>query len=301
MLPSGVVTFWFTDVVGSTRMWETEGEAMGPAMVRHDAIIESAVAEARGLLVRPRGEGDSRFAVFEAPVDAVVAAAELTVALHTEQWPTSQQVRVRTALHTGEADLRAGDYYGDVVNRCARLRSVAHPGQVLLTATTAELVELALPPLLTVRYLGEHKLKDLTRPEQVFQLVDERLPGEFPPLVTPRQAESTAMPQTVRAGAGTVMAQLEGAYGRVVPVGTNGVHVGRMPDNALALDDPKVSRYHAVVAWTSVGFVVADLNSTNGTRVNEEPVVGRSLLADGDELIFGDHRFTFQLLSDWRP
>src|SRR6059058_4056182 len=120
-LPSGVVTFLFTDIVGSTRAWEREPDVMAAAMARHDLLVEEAVAAARGSVVRPRGEGDSRFAVFTSPRDALQAAAALGVALSAERWPTSTPVRVRAAISTGEADLRAGDYYGDVVNRCARL------------------------------------------------------------------------------------------------------------------------------------------------------------------------------------
>ena len=123
-LPSGVVTFLFTDVVGSTRLWEADPAATSLAMARHDELIETAVVAAGGVLVRPRGEGDSRFAVFISPTAALTAAADFSVALAGELWPTSVPIRVRAAVGTGEADVRAGDYYGDVVNRTARLRSV---------------------------------------------------------------------------------------------------------------------------------------------------------------------------------
>jgi class 3 adenylate cyclase len=135
-LPSGVVTFLFTDIVGSTRTWEAEPEAMSVAMIRHDEVIDLAVTQAGGSLVRPRGEGDSRFAVFTSPSDALAAAAHLSIVLQTEPWTTTHPIQVRVAVHTGQADQRAGDYYGDAVNRCARLHALAHPGQILTSAST---------------------------------------------------------------------------------------------------------------------------------------------------------------------
>jgi predicted ATPase/class 3 adenylate cyclase len=183
-LPTGTITFLFTDVEGSTRLWERVPDAANRALMRHDALIETCVANHAGLLVRPRGEGDSRFAVFAQATDAVVAAAAIQRTLAAERWPTPTPLRVRMALHTGEADLRAGDYYGSAVNRCARLRSIAHGGQTLLSGTTVDLVHEALPPKLQLRDLGEHRLKDLSRPERVYQLIVPGLPDEFPPLTS---------------------------------------------------------------------------------------------------------------------
>jgi predicted ATPase/class 3 adenylate cyclase len=181
-LPTGVVTFSFTDVEGSTRLWEQHPEAMRQAMRQHDELIEAAVASNGGVVVRPRGEGDSRFAVFLRPTDAVAAARDIQHSLAAEPWPTPRPLRVRMALHTGEADLRAGDYYGADVNRCARLRAVAHGGQTLLSQPTFDLVRDALPTDVSLRDLGEHRLKDLQRPEHVFELDVVGLPAEFPPL-----------------------------------------------------------------------------------------------------------------------
>src|SRR3954468_20972939 len=130
-LPTGTITFVFTDVVGSTRSWEAEPGTMGEAMARHDYLVEGAVDAHDGAVVRPRGEGDSRFAVFSKASDAAGAAVDIVRVLASEHWDLASPLRVRVALHTGEADLRAGDYYGSAVNRCARLRSIAHPGQIL--------------------------------------------------------------------------------------------------------------------------------------------------------------------------
>src|SRR5437773_12285145 len=168
--PSGTVTFLFTDIEGSTVLWEKYPEQSRIAMNRHDEIVEDVVGRHDGMLVRPRGEGDSRFAVFSRATDAVVGAAALQEAFHTEQWPTPAPLRVRIALHTGEADLRDGDYYGTAVNRCARLRAVAYGRQTLVSGVTYDLVFDALPPGMELRDLGEHSLKDLQRTEHIFQL-----------------------------------------------------------------------------------------------------------------------------------
>ena len=183
-LPSGMVTFLFTDIEGSTVLWEQHPEQARTALKRHDEIVEDVVDRHNGMLVRPRGEGDSRFAVFARATDAVSGAAALQKALHTEPWRTPTPLRVRMALHTGEADLRDGDYYGSVVNRCARLRSAAYGGQTLLSGITYNLVLDELPSGLELRDLGEHSLKDLQRLEHIFQLNVAGLPSEFPPLKT---------------------------------------------------------------------------------------------------------------------
>jgi predicted ATPase len=155
---------------------------MGAALARHDVLIEQLVAEHGGVVVRPRGEGDSRFAVFTRASDAVAAACSIQIALGNEQWALSGPLRVRMAVHTGEADLRQADYYGPAINHCARLRSVAHGGQVLISAVTANLVREALTPELTLRDLGEHQLKDLEQAERIWQLVHPQGQTDFPPL-----------------------------------------------------------------------------------------------------------------------
>ncbi len=125
-LPTGTVTFLFSDVEGSTRLWEGHPEAMRTALARHDHLIEQTVAQHSGQVVRPRGEGDSRFCVFARATDAVAAAATIQQALRAEPWPMPAALKVRLALHTGEADLSEGDHYGSAVNRCAWLRAIAH-------------------------------------------------------------------------------------------------------------------------------------------------------------------------------
>jgi predicted ATPase/class 3 adenylate cyclase len=194
-LPTGTVTFLLTDVEGSTRLWEQDPVAMRAATARHDTLVDEIVAGNGGILIRPRGEGDSRFAVFARASDAVAAAAALQAALTAEAWPTPTPLRVRMALHTGEADLREGDYYGTAVNRCARLRVIAHGGQILVSQTTHDLVRSALLDGVGLRDLGEHRLADLTLPERVYQVVYPSLQAEFPPLKAPDSHPNNLPPQ----------------------------------------------------------------------------------------------------------
>jgi class 3 adenylate cyclase len=183
-LPTGLVTFLFTDIEGSTALWEQEPAAMRAAVARHDALLGAGIEGHGGVVVKSRGEGDSFFAVFGRASDAAGTATALQRVLQAEAWPTDASLRVRMALHTGEAELRDGDYYGEAVNRCARLRAAAHGGQILLSEATAGLVREAYPEGVTVRELGEHRLRHLTRPERIFQLLAPGLPAEFPRLNT---------------------------------------------------------------------------------------------------------------------
>jgi hypothetical protein len=164
-------------------------------LARHDRIIEAAVERYGGVVVRPRGEGDSRFAVFARASDGVASATAIQQGLQAEGWPTQTPVRVRLALHTGEADLWEGDYYGRTVNRCARLRAIAHGGQALISQATYELVQDDLPPGISLRDLGQYRLKDLQRPERVFQLVAPGIASEFPPLQHGITSTTAGMPR----------------------------------------------------------------------------------------------------------
>jgi class 3 adenylate cyclase len=129
--------------------------------------------------VKAKGEGDSSFSVFTSPAQAVAAALELQQALAAEPWPLPAPLAVRVAIHAGEVQEREGDFYGPVVNRCARLRAIGHGGQVLLSAVAAELVRDDLPKGAYLRELGVHRLKDLAAPERVVQLChpDLRIPS----------------------------------------------------------------------------------------------------------------------------
>ncbi len=183
-LPTGTITFLFTDVEGSTRLWEQHPRAMRAVMARHDRLLTEVFEQHDGMVVRPRGEGDSLFAVFVRASDAVAAALAGQRALLAEDWGEVGPLRVRMGLHTGEADLREGDYYGSAVNRCARIRAAGHGGQILLSHATAQLVRSALPAGSGLLDLGRHRLRDLAEGEQLFQIAAPGFPDVFPPLRT---------------------------------------------------------------------------------------------------------------------
>ena len=182
-LPTGTVTFLLTDIEGSTRLWEDRGAAMASAVARHYEILDGSVAVHRGVRPIEQGEGDSLVAAFTRASDAVAAALAAGSALRREEWPEGIDIAVRMALHTGEAQLRDERYYtGPSIIRCARLRALAHGGQVLISNTTADLLAEALPDGAALLPLGVHRLRDLRQPERVFQLIHPSIPVRFPPL-----------------------------------------------------------------------------------------------------------------------
>ena len=176
------LTFLFTDVESSTRLWEEHPDGMRSALHSHDAIIRTAIADADGEIVKTTGDG--LMAVFGAPAGAVTAAIAAQRALSEQAWPDGCAIRVRMGIHTGEVESRGGDFFGPAVNRTARIMSAGHGGQVLLSEATAGLIEDGLPDGATLRDLGEHRLKDLGRPQRLFQVAHPGLPVEFAPLMT---------------------------------------------------------------------------------------------------------------------
>ncbi len=179
-LPTGTVTFLFTDIEGSTTRWEQYPEAMRAALARHDTLLRSVIITYGGFVFKM--VGDAVYAVFAVPADAVSAALAAQYAVSTEEWGEVAPLRVRMALHTGVAQSRDNDYFGPTLNRVARLLSSGYGGQVLLSTVTHELARDSLPEGTSVKDLGEHALKDLLRPEHVYQLTSPDRPGEFPPL-----------------------------------------------------------------------------------------------------------------------
>ena len=173
MAPSGTVTFLFTDIEGSTSLWERDDEAMNAALAAHDEILRSCVDAAEGFVFSTAG--DSFAAAFDSAGSACRSALEIQARLTAHGWPTPEPIRVRMGLHVGEAHERDGDYFGPTVNRAARIMSAAHGGQVLVSAACASIV--GTEELVD---LGERRLKDLGAPERLWQLN----PGSFPPLRT---------------------------------------------------------------------------------------------------------------------
>ena len=224
-LPTGTVTFLFTDIEGSTQLWERFPAVMRSALSRHDDILREAIEAHGGRIVKNLGDGV--YAVFHRAGDAVAAAiaAQFKLRAPSDELlvhngdreafgegatfslegpgngdtqlvgehapgelvalnpsPVSPQIRVRMGIHTGEAELREGDYHGTALNRAERIMSAGHGGQILLSATTASVCEGSLPPDATLRDLGEHRLRGLARPERLYQLLLPALPSSFPPL-----------------------------------------------------------------------------------------------------------------------
>jgi class 3 adenylate cyclase len=179
-IPNGTITFLFTDIEGSTQLWEKHPEVMPAALARHDLLLHAAIELHAGRVIKTTGDGI--LAVFASAADAVRAVVDGQRALQAEPWPGLGSVRARMALHTGEAEPRDGDYYGPVLNRTARLMAVAAGGQVVLSQTTADLLHDRLPGEVSLRDLGEHRLKDLVRPERVYQVLALGLAADFPPL-----------------------------------------------------------------------------------------------------------------------
>ena len=181
--PTGQLTFLFTDIEGSTRLWERFPQIMPTALARHDALLRQAIQARRGYIFKTIG--DAFCAAFERAEDGAMAAVEVQQALLNEKWePALGALRVRMALNTGVSDEREGDYFGPPLNRVARLLAAGHGGQILLTEATYELIHSRLPADLTFRDLGEHRLKDLIRPEHIYQLFGPGLPTSFEPLKT---------------------------------------------------------------------------------------------------------------------
>ena len=190
--PTGTITFLFTDIEGSTKLWEDHPAAMRLALARHDFLLRETISAQEGFIFKT--VGDAFCAAFATAPSALTAALTAQLALAAEPWAAETPLRVRMALHVGAAEERDGDYFGPALNRAARLLSAGHGGQTLLSLAAQELTRDLLPESASLHDLGPHRLKDLTRPETVFQLVHPALPGAFPPL---RSMDNPALPNNL--------------------------------------------------------------------------------------------------------
>ncbi|HUG48276.1 MAG TPA: adenylate/guanylate cyclase domain-containing protein [Candidatus Limnocylindria bacterium] len=181
-LPTGTVTFLFTDVEGSTRLLQRMGDAYPDLLATHNRILRDAIAAGGGFEVQT--EGDAFFAVFPTPAGALRATVQAQTVLSSHSWPEGNIVRVRMGVHTGEGVVRGGTYVGLDVHRAARIVAAGHGGQVLVSDATRALVEHILPAGVDLRDLGRHRLKDIEQPERLHQVVIESLPNAFPPIRT---------------------------------------------------------------------------------------------------------------------
>src|SRR5687768_1443275 len=181
-LPSGTITFLFTDIEGSTQWWEEHPEWMARAFARQEAILREAAAAHAGYVYKMIG--DAFQIAFDTAPEALRAAIDAQRALQTEPWDEIGPLRVRMALHTGVTEERDDDYVGPVLNRLARLLSVSRGGQILLSHATYELVRDSLSDGIQLQDLGKHRLKDLIRPERIYQATAPGLASDFPRLQT---------------------------------------------------------------------------------------------------------------------
>jgi predicted ATPase/class 3 adenylate cyclase/DNA-binding CsgD family transcriptional regulator len=182
-LPAGTVTFLLTDAEGSSRHWEVDPGAASVALARGEEIIRDSTRRHGGALPVEQGEGDSSVSVFARASDAVACSLDIQRRLRTEARQAEPEIRIRIALHTGEAELRSdGTYRGAALNRCARLRAIGHGGQILVSQAAYEVLIDGLDEVVVLRDLGLHRLRDLARPEHVWQLCHPELADVFPPL-----------------------------------------------------------------------------------------------------------------------
>ena len=287
-LPSGTVTLLFTDVEGSTRLWEAERDAMAAALRRHDEILREAIEQVGGYVFKT--VGDSFCAAFSAARAGLDAALTAQRSLAAQSWPTSRPIVVRMGLHAGVCEERDGDYFGPAVNRAARLLTVASGGQVLVSGVAAELLSDELPEGVGLRELGTRQLKDLSRPERIYQVeaadLEPLLAGltaadaaKIPDLAT---AEAAQAPDLARITCGSGSAKRDRAW--LVPrrmeidVGSGGVRLDFRQAVIAAAElriDAKIDS-GTLTLITRPGIVVdADDLTVHSGSVKVVPAAGR--------------------------
>lgn len=261
-MPEHVVTFLLTEVVDSVRRWEDDEAAMVAATERLDAIVTRLVEVHRGTLVKPRGEGDSHFLVFDNPTDAVACAVALQRVVHEETG-----LPIKSSCHIGPAELRGGDWYGTTVNRCARLRAAAHARQALVSIEVARAVTDFLANGVSLRSLGRHRLKDLDEPTEIFQVCAPGLVDEHPPLPTLAQTHGLDLPRSSFVGRAAECARALAALraqGVVTVTGPPGVGTTRFAletaaqwwqenGNAIRVDEPRQAPRELLLIHDMVG------------------------------------------------
>src|SRR5215210_1122959 len=307
-LPTGTVTFLFTDVEGSTKLWERGPKGMSQALVRHDELLREAVEAHRGFVFKTMG--DAFYAAFSTAAEAVEASLDAQKRLLSEEWEVTAPLRVRMALHTGTAEERDGDYFGPTLNRAARLLSSGHGGQVLLSLSTQELVRENLPLGAELRDLGVRRLKDLSGPEHVFQLTDPELPSSFPPLKTlDLRLNNLPIQPTLLLGREREVAEIADSLRRedvrlLTLTGTGGTGKTRLALQSAAelIDEFEDGVFFVALAPVSDPELVA---STLAGALSVSESAGRALkedlrdyLGDKELLLFLD---TFQQVVDAAP
>lgn len=254
ILPQGTVTFLFTDIEGSTKLVEQLGPRFREMLETHQRLLRDAFSQG----VEVDTQGDSFFIAFDSATKAVAAAVAGQLALAANEWPEGYPVRVRMGLHTGQPSLGGGTYVGFDVHRAARIAAAGHGGQVLISESTHALVSRELPNGVTVRDMGEHRLKDLAVPERLFQLVVPTLSADFPPLRS-LDPERTNIPLQLTSfiGREREMAELRalaGAHRLVTLIGTGGTGKTRLMMQAAA----DLLEHHRDGAWLAELAPISD-------------------------------------------
>ena len=264
-LPTGVVTFLLTDIEDSSGLWEANHEGMAAALELHDDLIARTVDTHGGRLLKTKGEGDATVTAFRRSSDAVAAAVDIQEALGAASWPGGLELRVRVALHTGEAYERAGDYFGPALNRAARLRALTRGGATVLSQATAEIVHDRLPREVELIDLGRHQLRGLSRPEQVFELrpvAARAVPAPGAVTVEPPAAEPTvALPRGALVGRERELAELVGGLddafagrGRLfLLAGEPGIGKSRLADELMGHARTRGARVLVGRCWEAGG------------------------------------------------
>jgi predicted ATPase/class 3 adenylate cyclase/Tfp pilus assembly protein PilF len=275
--PSGTVTFLFTDIEGSTKRWEAHPQQMDADLSRHDAILRSAIENNGGYVFKT--VGDAFCAAFSTPLAALQADIDLQTHLAAEL----PDIRVRAALHTGMAEERDRDYFGQPLNRVARILSAGHGGQTLLSNATYDLVRDALPAGVQATDLGPHNLKDLIRPENIFQLVILGLPWQFPPLKTlDNRPNNLPRQPTLLIGREReiemVLALLRGGHTTLVtltgPGGTGKTRLGLQVAAEMLDDFPNGVWFVDLSPLMDSGLVISTIAQVLGVReAGAEPLV----------------------------
>ena len=255
-LPSGAVTFLFSDIEGSTRLVKQFRERWGDVLAEHQRLFREAFSNHHGYEVDT--QGDSFFVAFASARDAVQAAVEGQLAILSHSWPDGVQVKVRMGIHTGQAVVSDGRYTGLAVHRAARIGAAGHGGQVLVSQATQTLLEDEEEDLdVFLRDLGEQRLKDLDRPVRLYQVAADGLPTEFPPLRHEAQLAQTAeaalaAPRLTlrRLALGAAALGLAAAAAVAVVLLTGGAAAVTVRPNSVGMIDPKKNK---VVGQIQVG------------------------------------------------
>jgi YVTN family beta-propeller protein len=261
-LPTGTVTFLFTDIEGSTQLVKQLGSGYAEVLAEHQRILRAAFATHGGREVDT--QGDSFFVAFRRAKDAVAAAVDAQRDLAAHPWPEGAAVKVRMGLHTGEPQVGGERYVGLGVHKASRIGAAGHGGQVLLSRTTRELVEDDLPPGVTIRDLGERRLKDIERSERLFQLVVEGLPSQFAPLKT-LDVELRRKRRRMYAGSALIGVIAAAVAIPVFALGGGGGGGGGSADvapNSLAIIDPASN---GVVGSVAVGVRPSSVTAGAGS------------------------------------